>query len=1114
MLTARQGQTLPRLAVLYRHATGQAVAESSRQAQVRSLTFGSRDYGSSAALARSNDDLDDTQEPIRPPAPALISSASTETDAGRAPGRGRHLPRDGTAPISRRRPRNPRSAKPFSKGDPLRTDERFRRMVKEAPIGAFLALRSVPRHRLTEIDPKDVKAMLWQLTRVPRESVTQATGQEITECFEILRSILQAQPTSTTQPYDGDLGVNLRGKLLRSLIRAAANMGADRFAVDLFFERVDMQLRRPNQRIISLKQIATDITHNRWWLLGARLLDPERIPEQLLSPEVITVAMNCTLIARRPWDTKKLFAMMHPDEAGPDSICYYLQALLQLGDRDGAHRVMQVAMERGVDPEKVQVAMVKGGGRGEDMEDTVRDFMVQLHQRPTTTVLNAMLGQRLAMSDIPGAHRIVSEFQDVGSGEVPPNAETVTHLINLASRTKDRHYLEWYWAKLADHPKLVNQKSVALLLRALTNLGATDEAIAVFEALVHGERVPEPWTIPGDFRPGVWVANAAMQAAISEHGYKGFTRIAELMREGLIEPDERTVQITLRYARANLISSPIQMANLFEELLSRTSAPPTAEQLNELLHNVVRVAFRDPLQAKKYLGVDDRGGEIIPLTGKLKSLLAERVREVAESGQIRSPRSLSNRLLYDALALDGAWPADAVRQTWQSYVLDGWRPAEANYVSLITAYSRTGNMEAAEEVLEYAAEVGQKPTRAMLTELIRGFGRNGAYPPAREYYAKIDEPDCLAFTEMIKAYLLCNEAKLAVGFIRRELHRMTELDERGVKMVAIALANAYDAPGAIFWIGHHVITARGGDTEDMSPTRQMFPLTNSLRHVVQDCVKRLSKMGAQMDLGSGEAAHAIASEMAADRAAGLPSYSDPDADVPRTQDELDMDASEADAELLDSNFGLKGSAKRAAWHNPHYFTTEHAPEEDPEILNERLVERREIWTERILQAMRLAVRMLQDDDAVRPRGSRRRPVLNKKAIGSLVDNLDVEAEFEHWKAQWRRDALKARQKSTERGEVRRLKAARDAAWAGRNAERSEAERSEARDADSAIAVEVEASEAGHANDTTTPTPETEAETPATLEAQIHAEIAAELAAEQAKKETQREEGKKGSRKKE
>ena len=239
MLTARQGQTLPRLAVLYRHATGQAVAESSRQAQVRSLTFGSRDYGSSAALARSNDDLDDTQEPIRPPAPALISSASTETDAGRAPGRGRHLPRDGTAPISRRRPRNPRSAKPFSKGDPLRTDERFRRMVKEAPIGAFLALRSVPRHRLTEIDPKDVKAMLWQLTRVPRESVTQATGQEITECFEILRSILQAQPTSTTQPYDGDLGVNLRGKLLRSLIRAAANMGADRFAVDLFFERVD-----------------------------------------------------------------------------------------------------------------------------------------------------------------------------------------------------------------------------------------------------------------------------------------------------------------------------------------------------------------------------------------------------------------------------------------------------------------------------------------------------------------------------------------------------------------------------------------------------------------------------------------------------------------------------------------------------------------------------------------------------------------------------------------------------------------------------------------------------------------------------------------------------------
>lgn len=1119
MLTARQGQALPRLAVLYRHVAGQ-VAESSRQAQVRSLTFGSRDYGSSAALARPNDDFDDTQEPIRPPEPAPMSSSVTDVDAVPPRGRGRNLPRDGPAPTSRRRPRSPRAVKPFSKGDFLRTDERFRRMVKEAPIGAFLALRSVPRHRLTEIDPKDVKAMLWQLTRVPRESVTQASGQEITECFEILRSILQAQPTSATQPYDGDLGVNLRGKLLRSLIRAAANMGADRFAVDLFFERVDMQLRRPNQRIISLKQIATDITHNRWWLLGARLLDPERIPKELLSPEVITVAMNCALIARRPWDAKKLFAMMHPDEAGPDAICYHLQALLQLGDKDGAHRVMQDATERGVDPEKIQVAMMKGGGRGEDMEDTVRDFMVQMHQRPTTTVLNAMLGQRLAMSDIAGAQRIVSEFEGVGAGEVAPNAETVTHLINLASRMKNRQYLEWCWAKLSEHPKLVNQKSVALLLRALTNLGAIDEAIAVFQALVRSERVSEPWTIPDDFRPGVWVANAAMQAAISEHGYQGFTRIAELMREGMIEPDERTVQITLRYARANLISSPIQMATLFEELLSRTSAPPTAEQLNELLHNVVRVAFRDPLQAKKYLGVEDKGGEIVPLTGKLKSLLAERVREVAESGQIRSPRSLSNRLLYDALALDGAWPADAVRQTWQLYVLDGWRPAESNYVSLITAYSRTGNMQAAEEVLQYASEVGQQPTRAMLTELIRGFGRNGVPQAAREYYHKINQPDSLAFTETIKAYLLSNEAKQAVGFIRRELHRITELDERGVKMAAIALANAYDAPGAIFWIAHHVITARGGDSADMSPTREKFPLTNSLRPVVQDCVKRISKMGAQMDLGSGEAAHAIATEMAAERASGLSSYSDPDSDLPSRQDEAwDAAAYNADADLYNSD-GFDPVKQADPTATPTYLSTQHSTDPDIDVPDERLAERRAIWTVRILQSMRLAVRMLQDDDAVRPRGSRRRPVLNKRAIGSLVDNLDVEAEFEHWKAQWRRDAENARKTARDRSEVRRLKAERDAAWAQR-AERSEAGVSGAGPVDPTemstppAETETRTTEATTETTTETKTADAEAEpTEAELEAEIEAEIAAAKAEAEAEREQPREQPQRREKKKE
>lgn len=1017
MLTARQGQALPRLAVLYRHATGHAVAESSRQAQVRSRTLGSRDYGSSAAaLARSNDDLEDAHEPIRPPEPAPTPTpsaapvAAAEAEAGTAdarpsPRRGRGSARAGSeaaAKATKRRPRSPTAVKPFSKGDFLRVDERFRRMVKEAPIGAFLALRSVPRHRLTEIDPKDVKAMLWQLTRVPRESVTQASGQVVTECFEILRSILQSQPSSAAQPYDGDLGVNLRGKLLRSLLRAGANMGADRFVVDLFFERVDMQLRRPNERIISLAHVATDIAHNRWWLLGARLFDPERVPAELLSPDVVTTAMNCALAARRPWDAKKLFGQMRPGEAGPDAICYLLQALLQLGDTDAAHKVLDVAMERGVDPEKIQIAMMKGAGRGEDMEQTVWDFMAQMKTRPTATVLNAMLGQRLSVSDVAGAKRIVNEFQDIGSGEVAPNAETVTHLMSLAGRTKDRAIAEWYWTKLADHPTLVNQKSVALLLRTLTDLGAPDEAVAVFEALVKREPVPAPWTIPAEFRPGVWVANAAMQAAISTHGYKGFTRVAELMREALIDPDERTVQITLKYARANLISSPIQMANLFEELLSRTSAPPTAEQLNELLHNVVRVAFRDPLQAKKYLGVQDKGGEIIPLTGKLKSLLAERVREVSQSGQIRSPRSLSNRLLYDALALDGAWPADAVRQTWQSYVLDGWRPAEGNYVSLIAAYSRTNNMEAAEEVLAYAREVGQAPTRAMLTELVRGFGRNGQARVARSYYHKIAEPDSLAFAEMVKAYLLCDDARQAVGFVRRELPRVPDLrlDERAVKMVAVALANAYDAPGAVFWVAHHTITARGGDAEDMSPARAKFPLTHSLRAVVQDCVKRLAKMGAQMDLGSGDAARAVVAEMAAEQA-------DADADmIPKAAPAAPAPAAGAgavEAAAPVSGWGLKGASRGLRLVDP--------AEGEGEVADAQLAERRALWAERITQGMRLAVRMLQDDDAVRPRAARRRPVLNARAIGALVDNLDVDAEFEHWKAQWRRDAARERERA-------------------------------------------------------------------------------------------------------
>jgi hypothetical protein len=248
--------------------------------------------------------------------------------------------------------------------------------------------------------------------------------------------------------------------------------------------------------------------------------------------------------------------------------------------------------------------------------------------------------------------------------------------------------------------------------------------------------------------------------------------------------------------------------------------------------------------------------------------------------------------MYDALALGPEPASKNIRSTWQAFVMRGYRPTAAQYLSLLRAYAEVGAFEDAEGVIALVEQDGLRPTTPMYTALIAMYRRARDVPRARKWYdaARPVGIDAAALAEMINTHCLAGQYTDAVELAHRDYAKVT-MDDGALIAIAHALRRNKNVPGAVFFIAHHTrrrdLPELEGGRIDPKPVASPIPaardpppspspsladaarptlplsvryvLTPRLREVVRKMTNYLKK--ADVDMPEAPAALQLANEM-------------------------------------------------------------------------------------------------------------------------------------------------------------------------------------------------------------------------------------------------------------
>lgn len=778
-------------------------------------------------------------------------------------------------------------------GDELRPVERFRRRVAYDPLGAMLWLREWTQPDLFTITTKDLRVMIYNLVNQVRPSPQLRASidpNEANEALRIVRALLFAEPhRSHKHKYRPEsaqfIGYNLKGRTLRGLFQIAITFGSQEFIAELFAERMSEYIRTGHE-LLNTEWLAMDLAAAREWQLAADLFPgPDAnhptdkyapqvggLPASLYTPRVISILMTANLVVQRPWRAVQLFSLLRPGEATEEALCGLIKAHLQLGDVAAAKRAVHAATVSGIDADNVQLALLQGHrmlGSDPLLAERVRHDLNRLGLAPRVKLANALGNLCIDSGDLDSAESLIAEIYELEragrlEGQRRELDEAVLLALSVASRKLDLNGVEQAWALFDGRPWAVTDNVVAHLCRALIRLGRGQDTARILEAAVTRNHSRSPWALPPSFVPSILTANAVLEAVCAAHNYEALLDVLALMRAGGIEPDNRSVILALTFAKTSLLSSPTALTKLLEGILERTRNQPTVDQINVILTEVVRIAARQPKYQEKYLAAKsgDESTEAptagIETRGALRHLLAKQIEILNETGQRSTGKSLSNRLLYDALAMDGVWPVQSVQKTWQSFILRGFRPKAHHYLTLLQAYTRMGAMAEAEQTYALATDTRQRehtpPTpeieRLMLTALVQGWAHAGSPKAARRVYMAIRTLPCgvdaTALDAVVNSHLQADQPTRAVELARRDIASV-EPNERLVATVAHAIRRNRDVPGSIFFVSHFTQRWEPGAlpsdafSESVPVRGASWELTPKLLSVVRKALNYLNK---------------------------------------------------------------------------------------------------------------------------------------------------------------------------------------------------------------------------------------------------------------------------------
>ncbi|BEI88535.1 uncharacterized protein CcaverHIS019_0112530 [Cutaneotrichosporon cavernicola] len=909
MLSSR-GARLPRLA-------GAAFAESSKQAErraalphlhsigsvsqrARDLSTSTGRYTAMAFASQPHDEAEthkgfgiDHRPP--PPPPMPVAGLAPEPEPEPAPlaenlalsnGRSRR-PNPGAGAMTR--PADGGPPPPYD-GDDLRPVERFRRRVVYDPVGAMLWLREWSQPDLFTITTKDLRVMIYNLvTQVHPSPQLRASIDPIAanEALRIVRALLFAEPHRVHKRPEASqfIGYNLKGRTLRGLFQIAIVFGAQQFIAELFAERMS-EFIRTGRELLNWEWLVKDLAGAGEWQLATDLFPgpganhptdkyaPQvgGLPASLYTPRLVSILMTANLVLQQPWRAVQLFSLIPPNEAGEEALCGLIKAHLQLGDVASAKRAVHVASVAGIDPDNVQLALLEGHrmlGSDPQLAERVRHDLNRLGLAPRVNLANALGKLCIDSGDLDGAEGLIAEIYELErTGQLEEQRreldETALLALSIASRRGNIEGVKQAWALFSHRPESVTDKVVAQLCRALIRLGRGQESALILEAAVTHNHSRSPWPIPSAFVPSILTGNAVLEAVCVSHNYQAMLDVLVLMRAGGIEPDSRSVVLALKLAKTTLLSSPTALTQLLEGILERTRDQPTVDQINVILTEVVRIASRQPKYQEKYLEAKpgrtslDSPSSGIETRGALRHMLAKQIEILNDSGQRSTGKSLSNRLLYDALAMDGVWPVQSVQKTWQSFILRGFRPKASHYLTLLQAYARIGAMTEAEQTYALATDTRQSehmpPTpeveRLMLTSLVQGWAHAGNLQAARRVYMAIRTLPCgvdaTALEVLVNSHVMADQPSRAVTLARQDIASV-DPNERLVVTVAHAIRRDRDVPGCIYFISHFTQRWKAGAAptdafcEGVPGHGATWELTPKLLGIVRKALNYLNK---------------------------------------------------------------------------------------------------------------------------------------------------------------------------------------------------------------------------------------------------------------------------------
>lgn len=707
----------------------------------------------------------------------------------------------------------------------------YRASFAHDPIAAFLRFPNLDQSVLEHFTAQDFDNLALPLTKAIREK-PEATSDISTEKAEAILLRFRAHLCSLDPDEGGNeeyrRDTRFRGGRITAFFMLCVQLRVVDLAKTVFYKDLLPQIEKGTTAKAAKRIINFLVSSHNERLLIQLFSSPDypaaplRFPTAHLTGRLLETIMQAHLRLRQPNAVVKLFDLHSQLKLLPtlESYAHQIQALIELGHIE-AVRALRKEMKSATwtDQFRQRLAIMRGQrslGFDAELEKFALADIDRLNAQPATKFLHALILLRLDRGDTNGAKRLLSRF-DLGlvpeeRDKVPPDSTTLLLAFKTIARHPEIAQLRVWWDFISSSPGLATDAITALLAQALCEIGLANDAFDMVSAAMSGVVSNCEWRMPPyASKPSIFTCNALLQGMAEEHGADGLMRTAELMRESGVKPDDQTLEYIIVFAQERLEAKPSGLAKLLKGLLDRMpDLRPTIGQLDAIMAEAVKRAGKSTkdVELGMSIGVEttDPTAGLIPI-GFFDEAIHDIIQSLRKRGFQSGPRSLANRLRFEAMTGGTINGIPSARLVWNDLIKRGYRPGRRHILALMQGYATAGSMAEAEDVVDLARETDVPVTRAMLMVLLNGWAAVGQMSRAEHAYESIrrlgtnsqgEGLDIIAVTAMIKAFQSNGMFKAAVEVVMSDLPALNKhLDEPAVVVAATALSWFDDSSAAL-----------------------------------------------------------------------------------------------------------------------------------------------------------------------------------------------------------------------------------------------------------------------------------------------------------------------------